>query len=96
MIRNENLELEEYPQEQGMQFLKPVGSKLTCTSYKEGTFMRFLCRFQPNIVIGRNMILPIESEGYRVCGNVFISMVLGDSGTREEDLSTVEFEISER
>jgi hypothetical protein len=42
------------------------------------------------------MIRTIESEGYRVCGDVFISMVLGDSGTREEDLSTVEFEISER
>ena len=37
LIRNENLELEEYPQEQGMLFLKPVGSKLTCTSYQEGT-----------------------------------------------------------
>ena len=100
LIRNENLELEEYPQEQGMLFLKPVGSKLTCTSYQEGTFMRFLRRFQPDIVIGRNMILPmirtIESEGYRVCGDVFISMVLGDSCPREEDLSTVEFEISER
>ena len=83
-----------------MLFLKPVGSKLTCTSYQEGTFMRFLRRFQQDIIIDSRMILPmirtIESEGYRAAGDVFISMVLGDFGTREEDLSTVEFEIAER
>lgn len=52
------------------------------------------------LIIDSHMILPmirtIESEGYHAAGDVFISMVLGDSGTREEDLSTVEFEISER
>ena len=96
-IQNQNLFHDIYPMEQGMLFMKPVGSDLPCTSYPEGRFMRFVRRVPPGSSIQPELILPmvhqLEEEGYSLKGDVFIFLVMGDAEFMKQDLSSFEFEI---
>ncbi|MBQ9327513.1 MAG: MerR family transcriptional regulator [Solobacterium sp.] len=96
-IQNQSLQMNEYPNEQGMVFQKPVKTDLPAYSYAEGTFLRFLISLPPDTEITSSVINPFiqraEALGHTICGDAFVSMIMGDPEHIREDVVVVEFEV---